>query len=206
MFDFVIWDFDGTLFDTYPIIAEAYAGGLAELNIKEKTEDIERMLRKSFGTLHRHLEKSYGLGADFIDKCTLSRHRIEEKRAVAFKGAFGLLSDIISSGGRSAIYTHRGVSVFKLLESAGMKDLFCDIVTADDGFPPKPAPEAVEALISRNGAVKERSIMIGDREIDVGSGINAGISACLFRALSFENTKADFTARDYAELRQIILG
>lgn len=206
MFDFVIWDFDGTLFDTYPIIAEAYAGELAKLSIKEETEDIERMLRNSFGTLHRYLAKNYGLGADFIEKCTLSRHREEEKRAVAFKGAFGLLSDIVASGGRSAIYTHRGVSVFSLLEKAGMKDLFCDVVTEADGFPPKPAPEAVEALIARNGADKERSIMIGDREIDVGSGINAGISACLFRALSFENTKADFTARDYAELRRIILG
>lgn len=204
MFDFVIWDFDGTLFDTYPLIAEAYARTLAELNIKESAEDIERMLRNTFGTLHRYLAKNYGLGDDFIEKCTLLRHREEEKRAVAFEGAFGLLTDIVARGGKNAIYTHRSTSVFSLLENAGMKDLFCDIITSSDGFPPKPAPEAVEALIARNGAAKERSIMIGDREIDVGSGINAGISACLFRALSFENTKADFTARNYADLRKIL--
>ena len=206
MFDFVIWDFDGTLFDTYPLIVETYINELALLGIKESDERVERLVRTSFGTLHRYLSESYGLGSEFWEKCSNSRRGEEQKRAFAFKGAFGLLSDIIALGGRNAIYTHRGASTFSLLEKAGMKNLFCDFVTEADNFPPKPSPDAVEALIARNGASTERAIMVGDREIDVGSGINAGINACLFRALSFENTEANFTARDYAELRKIILG
>ena len=53
-------------------------------------------------------------------------------------------------------------------------------MTGEDGFPLKPAPDALNALIKRNGLKKDACLMLGDRDIDIGAGVNAGIGTLLY--------------------------
>jgi len=43
----ILWDFDGTLFDTYPTIAGAYAAALAEWKVSSPGDDIDRKSHRS---------------------------------------------------------------------------------------------------------------------------------------------------------------
>jgi phosphoglycolate phosphatase-like HAD superfamily hydrolase len=50
-----------------------------------------------------------------------------------------------------------------LLNTHGVEALFADFIAGDEGFPMKPDPEGVEAIIERNGIDKEKSLLVGDR-------------------------------------------
>ena len=88
---------------------------------------------------------------------------------------------------------------------------FDDFVTAEHNFPHKPAPDAILYLIKKHNMNLNETIMIGDREIDVLSGKNAGIQACLFTQgntdiqyiKQIKNTKADYVAGDMLTLRNL---
>lgn len=205
MFEFVIWDFDGTLFDTYPVITGVFSHELARLGIDETPERLAGYARISFGRLYEYLAREYGLGSEFFSVCSEKCREAEMKNAYPFVGAFGLCSDIVSSGGQNLLFTHRGETALALLKKAGMLRLFSAYVLATDGCAPKPSPEGVERLAAISGADRKKMIMVGDREIDVLAGKNAGISACLFRSLPFEATCADFVADDFASLRKILI-
>ena len=205
MYDFVIWDFDGTLFDTYPIITRVFLQALEKRGIHESYAAINGAVRVSFGELFRYLS-AYDLGEEFRLEVEAERRAAEKKLALPFKGAYGLRADIVSAGGRNVLFTHRDKTAFEMLRDFGMDTLFCDAVLDGDGFPAKPAPDAVNALISRCTVDRSHAIMVGDREIDIGSGINAGIDSCLCLALEHNNTAAKYKARDFSEIRKIIFG
>ena len=92
-----------------------------------------------------------------------------------------VLSALCDAGATHYIYTHRDEkSLCYYLDKYGFSAFFSGKITADDGFPSKPAPNALLALCDRFALPKEACIMIGDREIDVGSGVAAGLATCLF--------------------------
>ena len=61
-----------------------------------------------------------------------------------------------------------------------MDHLFSGFITADMDFPRKPAPDAILYILNEYGLNPEKTVMVGDREIDVLSGKNAGIDGILF--------------------------
>jgi phosphoglycolate phosphatase-like HAD superfamily hydrolase len=80
-------------------------------------------------------------------------------------------------------------------------DLFADCLIAEEGFPSKPAPDAVLALIARNSLDPAECVMVGDREIDGMSGKNAGIAGALVNypyALPDGTSPAAVTAMDFS--------
>ena len=53
-------------------------------------------------------------------------------------------------------------------------------MTSLDGFPAKPAPDALNFLIQKHGLDRAQCVMLGDRDIDLDAGKNAGIACALF--------------------------
>jgi uncharacterized protein (TIGR01440 family) len=91
-----------------------------------------------------------------------------------------------------------------------MDKYFAGIVDSTMHFPGKPAPDAVEHICRNYKLDKDQTVMIGDREIDVLSGVNAGVHGCLY--LSWDvpapATAAEITVRDmqsFAEAMEIDL-
>ena len=61
----------------------------------------------------------------------------------------------------------------------GILDSVDAIVGADDVEKPKPDPEIVYTICDRLGLNPRQSIMVGDAESDVRSGLNAGCLAAI---------------------------
>ena len=193
-----IWDFDGTLFDTYPETVRAYCETLSAAGYRASPEIIEEKARVSFGVLHEYLSAEYGLDGDFFKLCGARRRELEPLYSKPFPGAREFCERVLLSGGENLLYTHRDESALELLRGVGMEKLFSDLVLATDGFPWKPAPDAINALIARRGAAKSECIMTGDREIDVLSGFNAGIDSCLLMPYDFSaGTVATYKSRGF---------
>ena len=62
----LIWDFDGTLFDTYPRICRAYQKALADAGIVEEEGVLFRSVKKSLEYTNAWVGAKYGLTDDEI--------------------------------------------------------------------------------------------------------------------------------------------
>ena len=91
------------------------------------------------------------------------------------------------------------------LEKYNLSHLFTDFVTREMKFPLKPAPDAINYLIEKHSLDKDCCLMLGDRAIDCGSGLNAGIRAMLFDEFgTLENTEYTYYATSIAGVSEKI--
>ncbi len=57
----IIWDADGTLFDTYPAIASAFQAAMADLGVNAPLDWIQSLAKKSVGMCETTLAEHYQL-------------------------------------------------------------------------------------------------------------------------------------------------
>ena len=187
-----IWDFDGMLFDSYPHITTAFEKMMNDCGIAIDYAETKRMLEISFATAYDY----YQTTDEQKELFGKYEHDFEmEPLAVPFQNTAETLRKVCEKGGRNFLYTHRGVSAFYYLKKYGVYDLFSDFVTSENGFTMKPAPDAVSHIVTKHNLIKDETVMIGDRVIDVMSGKNAGTKRCLFTREEKE-TQADFVVDD----------
>ena len=194
-----IWDFDGMLFDSYPHITRAFMQMMEDYGQHADYDEAKALFEVNFSVAFEH----YGTTEE--QKALFRKYEHDylfEPFAVPFENTVYTLKKIVENGGRNYLYTHRGESVYYYLKKYGIYELFSDYVTSENGFPAKPAPDAVEYIVKNNSLIKSETVMIGDREIDVMSGKNAGVFGCLYSKNSKE-TSADFTVKDIIEVLSI---
>lgn len=194
-----IWDFDGMLFDSYPHITTSFEKMMAEEGIEIDYNETKRMFEISFGEVFDY----YNTTEEQKNRFRSYEHDFDfEPVAKPFPNTVETLKKICLSGCRNYLYTHRGETAFYYLKKYGIYDLFSDFVTSEDGFPAKPAPDAVLHLVNKHNLNKEETVMIGDREIDVMSGINAGVKGCRY-TLEAKETNADYVIDDIIKILDI---
>lgn len=178
------WDFDGTLFDTYPIMVKAFMQALTDQHVSEIELDevaiYEVMRRHSLGAALKQFSAEFGIDLDQLED---DYRKIEAPLIVdakPFDGIKPLLEELQARNGQHFLLTHRNQSANQLLEAANIKKLFTDEVTSEQPFPRKPDPASLNYLIEQNQVERPTAIMIGDRNLDVDAGHNAGIAGALF--------------------------
>lgn len=182
MIDHFIFDFDGTISDSYPIfltifkeIAEA-RGYTISLSDTELDRTMRITLRYAFETLGW---ENFCTWKDFLDEFH-RRQKAYTKDYRAFPEAEALLRQIAEKGKKSYIYTHSGKVMHDMLKNMGLYDFFDFILDASFGFPEKPKPDALLFFIQKFGLDPKTCMMIGDRPIDAQAGMNAGMLGCLW--------------------------
>lgn len=174
-----IWDFDGMLFDSYPHITEAFMQAYKRLH----KQDIDRqqchdLFKLSFRTAYEFYQPS--------EACKLLFRAIESKTdlkptVVPYPGIADVLKTVCEHGGRNFLNTHRDSVALVYLAQYDLLQYFTDAVTSElNSIPPKPAPDTNLYLIKKHGMNPETTVMIGDRDVDIASGADAGIKTCLF--------------------------
>lgn len=204
MFTHIIWDFDGTLFDTYPAMGLSFSNLLKEKGHNESTNEILKYMKISMSHAYSHYKDKYKIDDAFIEIYSQHRHELELKMCKPFDGIQEVCEYIYNSGRRNYLYTHRGESAITFLKQFGLYDYFSDFVTLEQGFERKPSPDAINYLLKTHQITPQEAIMIGDRDLDILSGKNAGISACYFTESSTKNPLADYTITDFKQLLNII--
>lgn len=197
-YDNFIWDFDGTLFDSYPHTAAALVRVLKESGKQADLCEAEKLLRITVGTAVRH----YGLSDSEYTQFYVYENTDElEPTVKIYAGALQGLKRILARGGRHFLFTHRDKKAVELIEKQGITELFTEIITIERGFPYKPAPDAIQYLLEKYSLDKQKTVMVGDREIDIGSGINAGIHTLLFDEFGvMPETAAEDTFTSYEQI------
>ncbi len=180
MYKNLIFDYDGTLGDSYPLLNEALQHALRLHGIAASETETMRELKISVG----HAARKYAAEASSAEELLRDMYAYYDTivfdRCRLCPGVRALLDTAGARGIRCFVYTHTGGVVSDYLTALGIRAHFTDLMTGDEDFPRKPAPAALLALCARNGIDPAEALMIGDRDIDIAAGINAGIDGCLF--------------------------
>ena len=182
MFRNIIWDVDGTLFDTYPAIARAFQVALNDLGKEAPLDWIEHLAKISLSQCVTTLASQCQLNEEDIGQAFEGHYdHIPPEEQPPFPGVITVCEYICSLGGINVIVTHRGhEGTNELLAANKMTHYFAGCLARDDGYPKKPHPAAFEAMLKTHNLRREETMAVGDRDIDVLAGRAIGIFTCRF--------------------------
>jgi HAD superfamily hydrolase (TIGR01509 family) len=209
----IVWDFDGTLADSRPLIEAGMAHALDALRQPRALMaewltyvglPVEEGIRRTFGPV--------GLDMDTVLKAYRSfGHADHEDLMKPFDGVPELLAELSARGQAMAIATSkRRVPLLRQLEGFGWTGLFDPIVTPDEVTHGKPHPESLALILKLTGLQAEDLLMIGDTPFDLDMAKAAGVpSLAVGHGFYSEPQLAACAPRAYAPdtaaLRDILL-
>ncbi len=198
----LFWDFDGTLFDSYPLMSRALSRACASLGLPVAQEEALRLMKVSLDHAVRTLSGRLAVTAeDLYAAYSGSAQETRPDDYPLMPRMAEILPALARDGCRHWLVTHRGRSALEALAAKGLLPLFSGLVTKEDGFPRKPAPDAILHLLRAHGIDPAAACMIGDRPLDVEAGRNAGILGCLYDPDGFfPGCPCDLTAEELFSL------
>ncbi|MDN6639989.1 MAG: HAD-IA family hydrolase [Tetragenococcus sp.] len=203
MFNTFIWDFDGTLFDTYPMIVQGYILALKDYGIESSKEEIYQILK-----VHSSATIAEKYQLDFAELSKKAKG-YEEKVAYvpkSFAGTKDILQTVVANKKQNMILTHRtSTSTQKLLEDEQLASLVTEIVGPENHFPRKPDPTALHYLVDKYSLDPTTMVMIGDRALDVDAGKRAGVYTLFFDNENLlKNIQADYRVTSMTEIKKFV--
>ncbi|ARY91593.1 MULTISPECIES: HAD hydrolase-like protein [Lacticaseibacillus] len=197
-----IWDFDGTLYDSYPGMMKALRslvldnGGQIEpdaLYHQVKKTSIKKFLTDFGSKVGRSVDE---LEADYHHRARAYLHDIHP-----YPAALPVLQAIKDQGGNNLLLTHRDHSAWQILGDDHADTLFLGGVDSDLNLPRKPAPDAIQYLLDRFQLNPAVTAMIGDRSLDIDAGVNAGVKTIYFNVDGLNAVpQADFKVNTLEEI------
>jgi len=181
----VLFDWDGTLADTVPLVTEATNETLERHGFpRVSTADIHDGMR--FPTARRMLhhiresaengrseELGKTLADDFYERADQLGHRYVE----LFPGVREMLHGVAKLGMPMALITNnRGSVVRSLLVHTSIEALFPIVIAEEDVINPKPDPEGLNRALSTLGVEARLSLFVGDSLTDAGAAAAARVT------------------------------
>lgn len=173
----IVWDFDGTLANSYP--------GIVMATQKSLKENFDISLSKD--SIYKEALKTSvrNLASDLLDddknkvKTFYKSYKLHEKmyhdQIKLMPHAKIALEYCKVQGYQQFIVTHRDTSIFEVAKRLGIADYFTEMVSAEDDHIRKPDSEMLDYLIKKYYLESENLWVIGDRKIDMdfGKAVNA---------------------------------
>lgn len=204
MYKHIIWDFDGTLFDTYEVMGKALQLTFQKIGVTESLEDIIRLMKISISEALQYYTRQYQIDENFITNYETLRREMELEECKPYPGVMELIKHIKETGRYNYLFTHRGISTLRFLQKHQIYDCFTDCITSQHSFERKPSPAAILHLVQKYQMKPEEAIMIGDRDLDILSAKNAGISACFFDDSGATCSASDYNVKHIIQLYEIL--
>ena len=214
MIKLIIFDFDGTLGDTRRNIVTTMQMTIAELGLSGRTDDectskIGLPLDGCFEALYPEEAK------ETIQHCTDTYRRIFLENLLTMKPQVfpkvkETLRVLTEQGYTLTIASSRWhKSLSELTHDLEIADYISYLVGADDVEKAKPNPEPVLKTISATGFNATQTLVVGDMNVDILMGLNAGAKTCGVTygngtRRELEEAGADYIIDSIDELTEII--
>jgi len=210
MFDYILFDFDGTVFDTVEGITKSIRYALNKHGIDAPLEELRcfagpplvDMFMEKYG-VDEETAKQYV--ADFRERYK----PIGLYECCVFPGVKELLCELKKRGKRLAIASSKPQElIIELLKREGMYELFESVCGAVGGLNDAKW-QVVERAMKELSADKESSILVGDTKYDVIGAHKCGIKCVgveygYAAPGDFEASGADYIVKDTAELLTLL--
>ena len=209
----LIFDFDGTIADTAPLIIKTMQATMRvmKLPLKDNNEcraviglklvDIPSVLWPDIPGIGNEFDKTYRSIFDEL------KHPLE---VTCFPKVTKTIKSLYEKGYSMAVATSRNhKSLIEFLRLFGILDYFSILIGADDVVNGKPAPDPALAILGAMEWKGSETLVIGDSEVDMLMGKAAGTKTCGvtygYGILSdLQATNPDFIIPDFNSLNKIL--
>ncbi|MGG0658701.1 HAD-IA family hydrolase [Rummeliibacillus pycnus] len=182
----ILWDFDGTICNTYPAYAKLFYQTIQE---RASYDEVFKQIKVSFS----HAFEYFQLTDQEIGIFMKKNHALNVDQMPPFLA----IEFVLDNANCNVIMTHKDrATVERVLQHYNLAHYFEEIVTLEDGFPRKPNPQSYQYLHDKYNL----SLAIGDRELDLIPAKKVGFATCMFQG---ECEAADFSIYDYSEFHKI---
>jgi pyrophosphatase PpaX len=175
----ILFDLDGTLADTVPLILACYRHTMRVHGRGELSD--ERWLATIGRPLHDSLLEFTDDPAErdaMVETYITYQRTVHDSMVRAFPGAGALVEAFGARGAKLAVVTSkRREMALRTLERCGLGGRFAALVTPEDVRRGKPDPEPVRLALARLslGSSPGAVLFVGDSPYDVAAGRDAGV-------------------------------
>lgn len=174
-----IFDLDGTILNTLDDLADSCNAVLKTYNMPLHTyEEIRFMVGNGIPKL---VERAVPQGKEnpLYEKVLESYIEYYEKhcaeKTCPYDGILNALMQMKNAGMKVAVNTNKVSQAAQDLCCHYFNGIFDYICGSSPDIPVKPAPEGVNKILNQSGIKKEDTVYIGDSDVDIQTGKNAGI-------------------------------
>jgi phosphoglycolate phosphatase len=175
----ILFDMDGTLMNTLEDMADSVNAILRQLGHAERSLDevrafvgngAEMLVRRAMpdGSSEAEIAQALGLYQPYY-----AAHCQEKTRA--YDGILPLLEELHRAGKQIAVVSNKPEGALRTL----CEEYFAGLVKVVSGDMPgrrrKPWPDMVDAALEKMSADRKDAVYVGDSEVDVQTGKNAGL-------------------------------
>jgi phosphoglycolate phosphatase len=217
-FSLVIFDYDGTLFDTRLAIVHCMHRALVQRGRATPSRSA--------------VEEAVGTGATLPDTLLLLDPRLRHDHATLeelvvsyrafyrdegatqlrpYPGVGETLQHLHLGGITCAVVSNKGIeAIRRSLDATGLSTTIDFVVGDQPGTPKKPDPSVVTSLIApRYGLRREEMLIVGDTELDIEFAKQTGIASCWAsygygKAASCRALEPDYEISSIGQLREIV--
>lgn len=209
----VLFDLDGTLIDSIPLIIESFHHTFGHFGLTLRSDD--EWLR-GIGTPLRLVLAPWAADDAMLDAmlAVYRAHNFErhDARVAAYPGVTAAVRVLAAAGVRLGIVTSKSqVGTRRGLRVAGIEEAMEVLICAEDVDNPKPHREPVDRAMARLGGEAGSTLFIGDSVHDMRSGRAAEVStgAALwgpFRRANLEEAAPSHWLSSPEDVVRLVLG
>jgi len=169
----VLFDLDGTLIDSIPLIRASFVHTFKQLGIPWGKGEV----LGTIGLPLRDVAKHYAPGNEelFLEVYANYQRQVQEEMLHPFPGAIDSLVQIRKKGYLIGVVTSkRRKPTRESLEITGLTDFMDVVVTVEDIKQPKPHPDGILSALKQLSVPPAEAVYIGDSIYDIMTGKNAG--------------------------------
>lgn len=209
--DAILWDLDGTLADTIPLIVAAYRHTMEVHRGSVPPDDrwlehVGRPLKETLRDFTASAEEAEALRRTYVG----FQEREHDRMVQPYPGLVELVQELGRRGRTQALVTSKARDMaLRTLDVCGLAGTFPVTVTADEVTRGKPDPEPVRLALTQlslEGA--HRILFVGDSPHDVAAGRAAGVATAAVTWGAFDEgrlvrTEPDHLVRSVEELADV---
>lgn len=206
----IVYDFDGTLVDTFADIAGSVNLALTEMGLESLDK---KTIRGNIGSgllslMTRSLMKT---GCNDIETSILLFQKYYSHHLLDQTNFYPNGKEIVEhfSDKKNAILSNKPISfIKKILKALSFFKPFDSIMGGDSLDVKKPDPKGLLLMMSKFNCPPEKTLMVGDSHIDIETGKHAGVVTCgvtygLGNLDSLTNSNPDYLIDNLSQLKSL---
>ncbi|MBU1863446.1 MAG: HAD-IA family hydrolase [Candidatus Omnitrophica bacterium] len=209
--DLIIFDLDGTLVASEDGIVQSVLATLRHFGLPEKSRD-EIISFIGTGIHDLIIKSSDKTDAFFVEEAIMILEckfkEYSDQHTFLYPNTLSVLDHfkdkimVIISNRNAQLAIHT-------LKHFGLLKYFSKVMGGDELTRKKPSPSLIDECLTLYTISKQNAIIIGDMDIDINAGKNAGILTCAIKSAISNwdeviKTKPDFIIDDIIDLKNII--